>query len=150
MKLRIFPENDRVKALYSDHTTFHEGDSGLDVYFPDDLNIGGLSTTIVSLEIRCEATDDEGEKSKSYYLYPRSSISQTPLRMANSVGIIDAGYRGSLKVAIDNTGEEIYEIKRGDRLFQICAPDLSPIHLSVVESLSETTRGSGGFGSTGQ
>lgn len=150
MKLRILPDNDRVKNLYSEHTTFHEGDSGLDVYFPEDVNLEGLSTTIVSLDIRCEATDEEGDKHLSYYLYPRSSISRTPLRMANSVGIIDAGYRGPLKVAIDNTGRDTYSIKRGDRLFQVCAPDLSPIHMAVVDSLSETTRGSGGFGSTGQ
>jgi dUTP pyrophosphatase len=149
MKLRILPQNDRAKVLYANHTTFHEGDSGLDVYFPDDVNIEGYSTTIVDLEISCEATDNEGEKSLSYWLVPRSSISRTPLRMANSVGIIDAGYRGTLKVAIDNTSEEIYAIKRGDRLFQICAPDLMSIHMSVVEELTATSRGEGGFGSTG-
>ena len=149
MKLRILPQNDRTKVLYTEHTTFHEGDSGLDVYFPNDVNITGLSTTMVDLEIACEATDDEGEKSLSYWLVPRSSISRTPLRMANSVGIIDAGYRRTLKVAIDNTSTEVYEIKRGERLFQICAPDLMSIRMSVVEELTETSRGEGGFGSTG-
>lgn len=150
MKLCILPEDERVREMYDSHTTFHEGDSGLDVYFTEDINMEGLSTKIVSLGISCEAFDNEGDKNVSYYLYPRSSISRTPLRMSNSVGIIDAGYRGTLKVAVDNTGAEPFTINRGDRLFQICSPDLSPIHMSVVTSLSETTRGTGGFGSTGQ
>lgn len=149
MKLLIKPSNDRVKILYSDHYTFHDGDSGLDVFFPEDVLVDPCATTLVDLEIQCEGLDDEGDKNLSYYLYPRSSISRTPLRMANCVGIIDAGYRGNLKVAIDNRGEDAYAIKRGDRLFQICAPDLSPIKMSLVETLSETSRGSGGFGSTG-
>ena len=150
MKLCILPEDERVREMYDSHITFHEGDSGLDVYFTEDINMEGLSTKIVSLGISCEAFDNEGDKNVSYYLYPRSSISRTPLRMSNSVGIIDAGYRGTLKVAVDNTGAEPFTINRGDRLFQICSPDLSPIHMSVVTSLSETTRGTGGFGSTGQ
>lgn len=150
MKLCILPEDERVREMYDSHTTFHEGDSGIDVYFTEDINMEGISTKIVSLGISCEAFDNEGDKNVSYYLYPRSSISRTPLRMSNSVGIIDAGYRGTLKVAVDNTGAEPFTINRGDRLFQICSPDLSPIHMSVVTSLSETTRGTGGFGSTGQ
>ncbi len=147
MKLRILPDNDRVKNLYSEHTTFHEGDSGLDVYFPEDVNLDGLSTTIVSLDIRCEALVDG--RNVSYYMYPRSSLSKTSLRLANSVGIIDEGYRGIVKGAFDNIRDEPYVIQKGQRLLQICSPTLGPINMTLVNTLSETSRGEGGFGSTG-
>ena len=101
-----------------------------------------------------------------FYLYPRSSISKTRMRLANSVGIIDAGYRGDLIAAVDTIGvfgstdiwhiwnETLSPIKKYDRYFQVCAPDLSPFIVHIVETEQElsppTTRGTGGFGSTGQ
>ena len=84
----------------------------------------------------------------SYYLYSRSSIVKTPLRLANSVGIIDAGYRGNIMAYVDNIKTEDYIVERGTRLFQICSGDLSPLTFEMVNQLSETTRGIGGFGST--
>ena len=100
-----------------------------------------------------------------FYLYPRSSISKTRMRLANSVGIIDAGYRGDLIAAVDTIGffgstdiwhvwkETLSPIKKYDRYFQVCAPDLSPFLVHIVETEQDlsppTSRGSGGFGSTG-
>ena len=68
--------------------------------------------------------------------------------MSNSVGIIDAGYRGPLMVSIDNISDDMYEIKQGQRLFQLCSPTLEAISFELTDVLSETTRGEGGFGST--
>ena len=94
-----------------------------------------------------------------YYMYPRSSLSKTPLRLANSVGIIDSGYRGPLIGMFDmiyrgtshpNTS---YIISKYDRLLQICAPNLCPILVKWTEDVSDlgiTSRGEGGFGSTGR
>ena len=100
-----------------------------------------------------------------FYLYPRSSISKTRMRLANSVGIIDSGYRGDLIAAVDTIGffgstdiwhiwkETLSPIKKYDRYFQVCAPDLSPFLVHIVDTEEElsppTNRGSGGFGSTG-
>jgi len=100
-----------------------------------------------------------------FYLYPRSSISKTRMRMANSVGIIDAGYRGDLIAAVDTIGvfgstdiwhiwkETFSPIKKYDRYFQVCAPDLSPFIVHIVPTEAglgtPTNRGHGGFGSTG-
>jgi len=100
-----------------------------------------------------------------FYLYPRSSISKTRMRLANSVGIIDSGYRGDLIAAVDTIGlfgstdiwhiwkETLSPIKKYDRYFQVCAPDLSPFLVHIVGTEEElgapTTRGTGGFGSTG-
>ena len=84
-----------------------------------------------------------------YYLYPRSSISKTPLRMSNSVGIIDWGYRGDIMAAIDNLSDEDYHIEKKTRLFQICSPTLQRIkEIEIVNDLDNTDRGDGGFGST--
>ena len=85
----------------------------------------------------------------SFYLYPRSSIIKTPLRLGNSVGIIDKGYRGNLMGCFDNISEEDYLIEKGTRLVQICAPNLETISFELTDSLSETSRGAGGYGSTG-
>ena len=74
---------------------------------------------------------------------------KTPLRLSNSVGIIDAGYRGNIMAIVDNLSDEDFVIEQNTRLFQLCSPDLSPISFEVVNELSETSRGSGGLGSTG-
>ena len=81
---------------------------------------------------------------------PRSSLSKTPLRLANSVGLIDAGYRGEIMAAVDNIKDFAYEVEIGQRLFQIVAMDGSAIHFELGAHLSETNRGTDGFGSTGK
>ena len=74
---------------------------------------------------------------------------KTPLRLSNSVGIIDAGYRGNIMAIVDNLSSEDFVIEENTRLFQLCSPILGPISFEVVNNLSETSRGSGGLGSTG-
>jgi dUTP pyrophosphatase len=151
MHLKLLPENIVTESIYKNHTSYYEGDSGLDLFFTEEVVIPPKSTKLINLNIRCEAFQDKNKTHNiSYYLYPRSSISKTPLRMANSVGIIDAGYRGPIMAAVDNTSEEPYIVKPNQRLFQLCSPTLSPISLELTNSLSETSRGSGGFGSTNQ
>ena len=96
--------------------------------------------------ISCKPLEKHG-----YYLYPRSSISKTPLRLSNSVGIIDYGYRGDIIACVDNIGDVDYNIPKGSRFVQICSPDLKPINLVIVEEFindEDNDRGDGGFGST--
>ena len=126
----------------------HIGDSGLDLYVAETVTIRPGKTGLLRFGVAAEAFN-EG-KPQSFWLIPRSSISKTPLRMANSIGLIDAGYRGELLAAVDNTSESEYCVKAGTRLFQIAAPSLLPIDAIIVDQLSDTTRGTGGFGSTGQ
>ena len=87
-----------------------------------------------------------------YYLYARSSIYKTNFCLANNVGIIDAGYRGNVCAALHNTVSNSYsQVKMGTRMTQICMPGLCPnVHVRLVNKLSDTSRGSGGFGSTGE
>ena len=151
MHLKIQTESESVYNQYLNHSTYHEGDSGLDLFFNEDITVEPKGTKIISLGMRCEAfPTKEKEHNISYYLYPRSSISKTPLRMANSVGIIDAGYRGLICAAVDNISDEPYTIRGGQRLFQLCSPTLSPVSFELINTLSDSTRGEGGFGSTNQ
>ena len=152
MKLLVRPLSEDLINIYRGHSSYNEGDSGLDLFFPEDITLKyGDCGVKVDLGIQCEGLDDSTERNISYYLYPRSSISKTPIRMANSVGIIDAGYRGNIIVALDHIDPNVEEftIQKGTRLFQICGPTLEPISMEIVGSLSDTERGNGGFGSTG-
>ncbi len=141
--------SDNVVDLYEDHGHFHAGDAGLDLYVPNDVTINPGETKIIDLEIQCEPAHGV-----AYWLMPRSSITKTPLRMSNSMGLIDAGYRGTIKAPVDyifrSITDEPYTIKRGTRLFQLVAADLKGMSFELVDELSETTRGEGGFGSTGE
>ena len=131
-------------------------DSGFDLFCPYEVTVPAGETVWVNLEIKCAAwdlpsvcADKVVEKPLAYYIYPRSSISKTPLRLANSVGIIDRGYRGTLKLALDNIKKDDYTIQAGQRLAQICAANLQPFTVSLCDTLDKTDRGEGGFGSTG-
>lgn len=88
---------------------------------------------------------------QAYQLYARSSIGKTPYRLANNVGIIDSGYRGELCALVDSIEGPLKNFcETGDRLFQICMPDLTPFRVLIVDALDNTERGGGGFGSTGK
>jgi dUTPase len=143
-------------------------DSGFDLSIP--LNYWENDATYVAnrlseftfklpLCVKCAMVVDG--RYTGYYLYPRSSIVKTPLRIANSVGIIDSGYRGEITAVVDkhdaaNDWKTVLkrDCKKLDRLFQICAPGLTPFHVELVYQESQlsasTERGSGGFGSTGR
>jgi dUTP pyrophosphatase len=123
----------------------YETDSGYDLYCPETLTLPPNSTTLVDLMVRCQL---KGPTIHGYYLLPRSSIYKTPLRLANSVGLIDYNYRGTLKVALDNRSSEPFEITRGDRLFQLAMPSLAPFRVTLGSVNQATDRGAGGFGST--
>ena len=164
-KLRIKTDNEYLVEKYSEHGTYNSGDSGLDLFSPKDIEITCGDTVFLELEIKCEMIEYSESlntsRNVSYYLYPRSSISKTPLILKNSVGIIDAGYRGEIKAALqyvpsnDDISKMVqgitptYLIKKGTRLVQICSGDLEPFDFTLADSLTETTRGTGGYGSTG-
>lgn len=85
-----------------------------------------------------------------FTLEPRSSIYKTCFMMANGRGIIDKTYRGQLMAPVITVGSSPVSLEAGTRLFQILAPDLGYIgEVAYVDSLPETVRGAGGFGSTG-
>lgn len=151
MKFLIKPIDDNVKGMYTNHSTYHEGDSGLDLFIVADETIPAGETRLVDLGINCQLKGMVNGKEKyySYNMYSRSSISKTPLRLANGVGLCDAGYLGPLKAALHNTGKTDYTVKKGERYVQLARPDLEEVSFELVQDFNRnTTRGSGGFGST--
>jgi dUTP pyrophosphatase len=164
MYLKVLPISLESVELYKEASLNHNEkilkqakyyDSGFDLYLPEDKEFVNKCVTKVNFDIKCSAEIVDMQRNKSiptgYYLYARSSISKTPLRLANNQGIIDAGYRGPIIGAFDVINyEKNYNCNKGERLLQICGPNLLPIYVEVVEDLGENTiRGEGGFGSTG-
>jgi dUTP pyrophosphatase len=81
---------------------------------------------------------------------PRSGLSyKTGLRVANAPGTIDSDYRGEVGVIMYNTSDENITIFKGDKIAQMVLSEVPMIKWNEVESLDETERGEGGFGSTG-
>ena len=124
----------------------HPGDAGLNLISRESIELLPGQTARIRFGIVAAPQDPL----QSYWLIPRSKISKTPLRMSNSIGLIDAGYRGELMAAVDNASDRTYDIQRGTSLFQLVAPDCRPLELewTTRQNLSETERGDGGFGST--
>lgn len=121
-------------------------DSGFNLFSIGEVQFfkGDLSRTI---NTGVHARFDTG---LPFTVEPRSSISKTPLRLANSRGIIDAGYRGELLIKCDAHGD--FKLEKDKSFFQVLAPDLSAFRVELVsslEALGSTVRGAGGFGSTG-
>jgi len=81
-------------------------------------------------------------------VFPRSSIRKTDLILSNSVGVIDAGYRGEIQATFKKTGGAVYKI--GDRGAQLIIIPHPIIEWDEVNELNNTERGEGGFGSTGK
>ena len=155
-RLLIQPHNDEVFNMYNKHPGRSPGDAGIDLYCVEDQLVNAGSTSIkIGLGISCQMSFPKPAGVKidngvSYLLVPRSSMgSKTPLRIANSIGVIDSTYRGEICGIVDNHSGSDYQIKKGDRLFQIVHPSLLEVNMQVVTKLSGTGRG-GGFGSTGR
>jgi|TARA_B000000475_G_C15886941_1_gene402853 dUTP pyrophosphatase len=138
------------------------GDSGFDLFCPDHVECDGNSTQLpitklVDLKVKAAAYSRKTLSSNrrpcsllpsAYTLNVRSSIYKTKFRLANNVGIIDNGYRGNLKVAMDFYNPTEKMVKH-NRYFQICMPTLERFDIEIVEKLETTERGEGGHGSTG-
>lgn len=158
MELNIKCLNDNATNFYTNNDEqLARGDAGYDLYYcGESVVIQPYNTlwessdmvvkpTMLGLGIACQPKQDNG-----YYLYPRSSISKTPLQLANNVGIIDFGYRGEIMAAVKNYSPYPYTVNTGDRLFQLCMHDLKPFKVYFVDNINNTIRGDGGFGSTNQ
>lgn len=175
LELLVNPE---AKDLYSQEILYREDtNAGFDLFVSKDYEPkrGEVSLLDLGCKARMLRVSDGRTDEVHYWLAPRSSIWKSGVMMANSMGIIDKTYRGPLMGAVvplppqaesekrDFAGvmctvykdcdrlRELPRITRGQRLFQILAPDMGWIREThLVDSLPETSRGEGGFGSTGR
>lgn len=83
-------------------------------------------------------------------IYPRSgNATKRGLVLANTVGIIDADYRGAVIIALKNMSDQVQTIEQGERIAQLIVQPFNPILFNEVKSIGTTARGDSGFGSTG-
>jgi dUTP pyrophosphatase len=150
---------ERYLNLSHDRAEFVHMDAGFDLFCPELITVLGKETQKVNHKVKTAmefiSLENQVSLACGYYLYPRSSTgTKTPLRLANSVGIIDSGYRGNLIAVFDNWSQDAFTIEPYQRLMQVCPPNLTyPIYVRMVETeadLGLTIRGSGGFGSSGK
>ena len=176
--LKIAISDPELLKNYQDHAGYHNkkvinnyfADSGFDILFPDDTVFDSpiYTTQYVDFKMKTEMlycdVDRDYVTNTPFLIHPRSSISKTPLMLANHTGIIDSGYRGSIIGAfrylgttnditqnIGNVNTNEYAVSQYTRLLQICHPSYCPIFVVFVEEskLTQTERKDGGFGSTG-
>jgi dUTP pyrophosphatase len=147
LNIKIDSPNPQVHSFYNEFVNHHQGDSGIDLVYFSDLTLGPFQIGTIDFGIKCEMISLETNTYSSYMLVPRSSIASTSFHMANSIGIIDGGYRGNIKAKVCNVSNETNTFPHGS-YFQIIASDLKPVIVKVVDNLSTTTRADGGFGST--
>jgi dUTP pyrophosphatase len=166
--LKLVVHNNQLRDKYTFMVDAHNKnmlelfypDSGFDLLFPDDVVFDKeVSTKFVDLNVKTEMlyvnVAQETFSGCAFSVHPRSSISKTPLMLANHTGIIDAGYRGNLIGAFrwlnDDNSAYSYNVMQYTRLLQACHPTLCPVYVILLEdnTLSSSERGAGGFGSTG-
>ena len=124
-------------------TRAHETDAGLDLYSMEDKTIPDLWG--VEFDTGVHVAIPEGYvglvKSKSGLMMKRNITTD---------GTIDCGYTGSIRVKLFNHGENVYRVMKGQKIAQLVIVPIITPELEVVDSLEETERGNGGFGSTGK
>jgi dUTP pyrophosphatase len=141
----------RVKLL-SPHakapTVAHPGeDLGYDVYSAVTLTIPPKGHAIVSTGMAVECTSASGEKMGALL---RDKSSMAARRLALTGGVIDAGYRGEIRVLMENLGDSAAEIRAGDKIANLIPYPVLTAEVEVVEELADSQRQAGGFGSTGR
>jgi dUTP pyrophosphatase len=118
---------------------------------PEDQRAAGV--TLAPMERRVVPTGIRVEIPPGYEMQirPRSGLAlRHGITLPNTPGTIDSDYRGPLGVALVNLGAAPYTVQHGDRIAQMIVAPVVQVAFQVVEALGETTRGEGGFGSTGR
>ncbi|MBI5389664.1 dUTP diphosphatase [Candidatus Woesearchaeota archaeon] len=123
----------------------HPGDAGLDLYAAEDCVLQPLERKLVPTGIQIAVpTGFEAQ------VRPRSGLAlKKGLSIVNTPGTIDAGYRGEVGVICINLGKESIAIKKSDKIAQMVINKVEHAIIEETDNLDETSRGSGGFGSTG-
>lgn len=138
--------NIRVKKLHPDAIVpafAHPGDAGMDLYSVEDIVIQPGERRSVPTGIAIALPD--GYVS---LVWDKSGVSHK-FGMKTLGGVLDCGYRGEYLIGLVNLGQEPFEIKKGQKVAQLLIQKVEHPEIEVVDELDETSRGTGGFGSTG-
>ena len=119
--------------------------AGYDLYSVDSVDINPGECKLISTGIAIQLPS-------GYFgaIFPRSGTAvKRGLRLANCVGVIDSDYRGEVKVPLYNDSQEVQPVEQGERIAQLIILPYATVSFEVVDELSDTIRGNGGFNSTG-
>lgn len=124
----------------------YEGDAGLDLRANESVDIAPFERVLIPTGLAISIPDGYAG-----FVQPRSGMAlKRGLTIANTPGLIDAHYRGELKViAVNLDSQQTIHIERGERIAQLVIQQVPVVHFTEVDELDETDRGSGGFGSSG-
>lgn len=123
----------------------HPGDAGMDLRSVADLTVPRFGRALVPTGL--VALLPPGYEAQ---VRPRSGLAlKRGVTVLNAPGTVDAGYRGEIGVILANFGEGDFEVKKGDRIAQLVVAPVTQAQVELSDSVDETDRGSGGFGSTG-
>ncbi|MGA2962502.1 MAG: dUTP diphosphatase [Candidatus Korobacteraceae bacterium] len=129
-------------------TIAHPGeDLGYDIYAAEDVTIASRGNAIVPTGIAIELTSAADEPLGALL---RDKSSMAARRLAVTGGVIDAGYRGEIKVLIENLGDVAAEIHAGDKLANLIPYPVLTTPVETVGELRQSSRNAGGFGSSGK
>jgi dUTP pyrophosphatase len=125
----------------------HDGDAGLDLYASEAATIEPGARASVGTGVAVEIPPGHAG-----LVLPRSGLAaRHGIALVNAPGLIDAGYRGEIRVLLLNTDRaEQFDIGPGDRIAQLLITPLAEVEPAAIEQLAETARGDGGFGSSGR
>lgn len=150
MTLYIYPRSDEIREMLAAQIAKHRyTDSGFDIPVAAQM----AYHPIYSFNLGVHVAATHGGRNVPCILLPRSSVANSPFRMANSLGLIDSGYRGEVQAKVDCA--KTTAVSAGTRYFQICQHSFLPWDsIKLVDSLDDLpdgndSRGAGGFGSTG-
>jgi dUTP pyrophosphatase len=123
----------------------HPGDSGMDVYSVEDVTIWPGDTTLVHTGVKIAVP--AGYEAQ---VRPKSGLAlRHSVTLLNTPGTVDSGYRGELCVILINHGRKPYQVRKHTKIAQLVICPVVQAEVIEVAELDETTRGAGGFGSTG-
>ena len=140
MKIKLLDENAKVPFRGSNMA------AGYDLYSAEEAIIPAGDCRLISTGIALEIPNN-------YFggIFPRSGTAvKRGLRLANCVGVIDADYRGEVKVPLYNDSSVPQKIELNERIAQLIILPFATVEYEVVDELSDTERGEGGFNSTGR
>ena len=123
----------------------HPGDAGLDIYSVEEKLLKPGERALIKTGIKIELP-----KGTEAQMRPRSGLAlKHGISLVNSPGTIDEGYRGEIGVIIINHGNEAFKVEKGMKICQMVVKPVWTVNVEEVSELDETSRGEGGFGSTG-
>ncbi|MDY6793836.1 MAG: dUTP diphosphatase [Actinomycetota bacterium] len=123
----------------------HVGDAGMDIRSAEEVVMEPGERAMVSTAFAMALPEGYAA-----FIQPRSGLAaRNGISLVNTPGLIDCHYRGEVKIILINLGGETFTVKRGDRIAQMVIQRVEDARVECVEELDETTRGEGGFGSTG-